>query len=125
MGHTAHLCKRESSEHESPWGVESERPVRIPRIRPNRRAAGGGREFESVSRVASELARTADVESVARTLLDEIAAMFGVSFAGLTFVSDDGSEAVGYLARSRGKDVDWWRDVRLDLAHEPSGVASA
>jgi PAS domain S-box-containing protein len=99
--------------------------VRTRRIRPNRRAAGGGREFESVSRVASELARTADVESVARTLLDEIAAMFGVSFAGLTFVSDDGSEAVGYLARSRGKDVDWWREIRLDLAHEPSGVASA
>jgi PAS domain S-box-containing protein len=99
--------------------------VRVPRIRPNRRAAGGGKEFESVSRVASEFARTADVEGVARTLLDEIAAMAGVSFAGLTFVSDEGSEAVGYLARSRGKDVDWWRELRLDLANEPSGIASA
>jgi PAS domain S-box-containing protein len=94
-------------------------------IRPNRRAAGGGREFESVSRVASELARTADVEGVARTLLDEMAAMFGVSFAGLTFVSDDASEAVGYLARSRGNDIAWWRDIKLDLTTEPSGVASA
>jgi len=75
--------------------------------------------------VASELARTADVEGVARTLLDEIAAMAGVSFAGLTFVSEDGKEAVGYLARSRGEDVDWWREMRLDLANEPSGVASA
>jgi len=99
--------------------------VRVPRIRPNRREAGGGKEFESVSRVASELARTADVEGVARTLLDEIAAMAGVSFAGLSFVSDDGSEAVGYLARSRGKDVDWWRELRLDLTNEPSGIASA
>jgi len=99
--------------------------VRVPRIRPNRRAAGGGKEFESVSRVASELARTADVEGVARTLLDEIAAMAGVSFAGLTFVSEDGSEAVGYLARSRGKDADWWRELRLDIANEPSGIASA
>ena len=53
------------------WDIESERPVRIPWIRPNRRAAGGGREFESVGRVASELARTADVEGVARTLLDD------------------------------------------------------
>jgi PAS domain S-box-containing protein len=78
-----------------------------------------------VSRVASELARTADVEGVARTLLDEIAAMAGVSFAGLTFVSDDGTEAVGYLARSRGEDADWWRELRLDLANEPSGVATA
>ena len=125
MGHTAHLCKRESSGHEYVRSVESQRPVRLPWIRPNRRAAGGGREFASVSRVASELARTADVEGVARTLLDEIAATFGVSFAGLTLVSDGGREAVGYLARSRGKDVDWWRDVRLDIENEPSGVASA
>ncbi len=99
--------------------------MRIPWLRPNRRAAGGGREFESVSRVASELARTADVEGVARTLLDEIAAQFGVSFAGLTFVSENGKEAVGYLARSRGKDVAWWREIQLDLENEPSGVASA
>ncbi|MDX6479588.1 MAG: hypothetical protein QOG85_98 [Gaiellaceae bacterium] len=99
--------------------------MRNPRIRPNRRAAGGGKEFESVSRVASEFARTADVEGVARTLLDEIAAMFGVSFAGLSFVSDDGREAVGYLARSRGKDADWWREMRVDLENEPSGIASA
>ena len=62
---------------------------------------------------------------MARTLLDEIAAMFGVSFAGLTFVSDDGSQAVGYLARSGGEDVDWWRELRLDLVNEPSGTASA
>ncbi|HEY2355392.1 MAG TPA: GAF domain-containing protein [Gaiellaceae bacterium] len=94
-------------------------------IRPKRREAGGGREFESVSRVASELARTADVEGVARTLLDEIAAMAGVSFAGLAFVSEDGNEAAGYLARSRGEDVDWWRELRLDIANEPSGIASA
>src|SRR5579862_5807986 len=113
MGHTAHLCKQESSEHEALRDVECARPVRIPRIRPNRRAAGGCREFESVSRVASKLARTADLEVVARTLLDEIAATFGVSFAGLTVISDDGREAVGYLARSDGKDADWWREVRL------------
>jgi PAS domain S-box-containing protein len=92
---------------------------------PRRVQAGGGRELETVSRVAQELARTADVESVARTLLDEIAVLFDISFAALTFVSDDKREATGYLARRRGKDVDWWRDVRLDLAHEPSGVASA
>ena len=51
--------------------------------------------------------------------------MFDVSFAGLTFVSEDASEAVGYLARSHGTDVEWWRKVRLDLAKEPSGIASA
>ena len=89
------------------------------------RRSGTTREFESVSRVADELARTADVEGAARTLLDEFAELFDVGFAALTFVSDDAREAAGYLARSRGEDVDWWREMRLDLEREPSGIASA
>ena len=87
--------------------------------------AGTTREFESVSRVAGALTRSADVEGVARTLLDELAQLFGVGFAALTFVSDDAREATGYLARSDGEDVDWWRTMRLDLDREPSGIASA
>ncbi|HEY3577778.1 MAG TPA: GAF domain-containing protein [Gaiellaceae bacterium] len=83
------------------------------------------RELESVSRVADELARTADVEGVARTLLDELAELFDLGFAALTIVSDDGREATGYLARSGGEDVDWWREMHLDLEREPSGIASA
>jgi PAS domain S-box-containing protein len=83
------------------------------------------RELASLRRIAAELARTSDVEGVARALLDEIAALFDVGFAALTFVSDDAREASGFLARSRGKDVSWWRDVRLDLVREPSGIASA
>jgi PAS domain S-box-containing protein len=84
-----------------------------------------GRELESVSRVADELARSADVERAARTLLDELALLFDVGFVALTFVSDDAREAAGYLARADGEDVDWWRDLRLDLEREPSGIASA
>ena len=84
-----------------------------------------GRELESVSRVADELARSADVERAARTLLDELALLFDVGFVALTFVSDDAREAVGYLARAEGEDVGWWRDLRLDLEREPSGIASA
>src|SRR5487761_232969 len=87
--------------------------------------AGGERERASLRRVAAELARTSDVEGVARALLDEIGSLFGVDFAALSFVSEDGSEASGYLARSHGSDVDWWRDVRVDLVREPSGIASA
>src|SRR5579884_1579513 len=67
----------------------------------------------------------ADIEGVARTLLDEIASLFDVSFVGLTFVSDEGSEAVGYLARSHAEDAPWWRELRLDLVNEASGIASA
>jgi PAS domain S-box-containing protein len=89
------------------------------------REPGTTREFESVRRVADEFARTADVEGMARTLLDEFAELFDVGFTALTFVSDDGREAAGYLARSGGEDLDWWRELRLDLEREPSGIASA
>jgi PAS domain S-box-containing protein len=85
----------------------------------------GARQLESLRRVAGELARTADVDGVARTLLDEIAALFEVPFVALTFVSEDGREASGYLGRLRGRDIDWWGDLRLDLEREPSGIASA
>ncbi|HEY2542077.1 MAG TPA: GAF domain-containing protein [Gaiellaceae bacterium] len=83
------------------------------------------RERASLRRVASELARTSDVEGVARALLDEIGSLFRVDFAGLSFVSEDGREAAGYLARSQGADAEWWRDVRIDLEREASGIASA
>lgn len=83
------------------------------------------RERASLRRVAAELARTSDVEGVARALLDEIGSLFSVDFAGLSFVSEDGREAAGYLARSQGADVDWWSGVRIDLEREPSGIATA
>jgi PAS domain S-box-containing protein len=83
------------------------------------------RELESLRRIAAELARASDVEGVARALLDEIGALFELGFVALAFISDDGREAAGFLGRSNGRDVDWWRDVRIDLAHEPSGIASA
>src|SRR5436190_5756540 len=83
------------------------------------------RELESLRRIAAELARTSDVEGVARALLDEIASLFDVGFVALTFVSEDAREASGYLARANGEDVDWWPDIRVDLVREPSGIASA
>jgi PAS domain S-box-containing protein len=83
------------------------------------------RELESLRRIAAELVRTSDVEGVARALLDGIASLFDVGFVALAFVSEDGQEASGFLARSGGKDVAWWRDVRVDLVREQSGIASA
>jgi len=96
--------------------------------RAGKRAAeslGRERELESLRRIAGELARTPDVEGVVRALLDEIAALFGVGFVALTFISDDASEASGFIARSEGRELPWWRDVHLNLAREPSGIASA
>jgi PAS domain S-box-containing protein len=82
------------------------------------------RELASLRRIASDLARAGDVEAVVRTLLDEIAALFEVGFVALTFVSEDGREASGFLARAKGEDVGWWRDMRVDLHNEASGIAS-
>ena len=82
------------------------------------------RELESLRRIAGELARAPDVEGVVRALLDEIGSLFGVGFAALAFISEDAAEAAGYLARSHGRELDWWREIRIDLAREPSGVAS-
>src|SRR5438105_4401466 len=86
--------------------------------------ASRARELDSLRRIAGELARTPDVEGVARALLDEIGSLFRVGFAALTFVSDDAREATGFLARSSRRDLDWWRDVHIDLTREPSGIAS-
>jgi len=82
------------------------------------------RELASLRRIASDLARAGDVEAVVRTLLDEIASLFDVGFVALTFVSEDGREASGFLARAHGEDVGWWRDMRVDLHSEASGIAS-
>ncbi len=83
------------------------------------------RQVESLRRIAGELTRTPDVEGVVRALLDEIGALFRVGFVALAFVSDDGAEASGFLARSHGEDIPWWPDVRLDLQRDSSGIASA
>jgi two-component system, NtrC family, sensor histidine kinase KinB len=82
------------------------------------------RELASLRRIASELARAGDVEAVVRTLLDEVAALFEVGFVGLTFISEDGAEGRGFLARAHGSDVPWWQEMRIDLKTEASGIAS-
>jgi PAS domain S-box-containing protein len=105
--------------------------VFVVRSRSGRALAGGGpppereRELESLRRIAVELASTSDVEGVARALLDEIASLFRVGFVALSFVSEDAREASGFLARANGEDVGWWPNIRVDLARELSGIASA
>jgi PAS domain S-box-containing protein len=84
------------------------------------------RELEASSHVSTALTRTDDAEGVARVLLDELIALFQLDFAALSLLSEDGREAIGLLARTgTGDDAEWWPDVRIDLEHEPSGIASA
>jgi two-component system phosphate regulon sensor histidine kinase PhoR len=89
------------------------------------RASLRERELRSIEAISNALARAGDADSVARALLDEIASLFSVEFAGLALVDDELNEAHGLLARKDGEDLDYWRGLRFDLRHEPSGVASA
>ena len=91
---------------------------------PRRRRSASASSRACAGSPASWRARS-DVEGVVRALLDEIASLFAVGFVALTFVSEDAREASGFLARANGEDVVWWPDVRVDLAREPSGIASA
>ena len=83
------------------------------------------REREDLNEFTTALARARDVDAVARVLLDRAVSLLPVEFASLTLVSEDGSEGVGVLARDESGEQDWWRDYRLDLRREPSGIASA
>jgi two-component system, OmpR family, phosphate regulon sensor histidine kinase PhoR len=83
------------------------------------------RELESLESISAAIARAGDAESVARVLLDEIAALFGVEFAGLALVDEQMNEAHGLLARREGVDFDYWSGLRVDLRSEPSGIGSA
>src|ERR671937_133118 len=83
------------------------------------------RELEAVSAISTELARTHDAETAVRLLLRHVLELVGVEFTALALVDEDATEAVGFLALDPTGEVEWWRDVRLDLANEPSGIASA
>ena len=65
------------------------------------------RELESLESISAAIARAGDVESVARVLLDEIAALIGVEFVGLALVDENMNEARGLLARREGVDFDY------------------
>jgi two-component system phosphate regulon sensor histidine kinase PhoR len=84
-----------------------------------------GRELETVAAISDALARTTDPEAAARVLLDEVGSLLGVEFTALALIDEEARQARGLIARDLGREVAWWREVRLDLRNEPSGIASA
>jgi PAS domain S-box-containing protein len=75
--------------------------------------------------VAPAYAESADTGSVARGLLDEVESAVGVELACLVLVDTEGRTASGLVGRVRERELEWFPDVRIDLANEPSGVATA
>jgi len=82
------------------------------------------RDFGAVTRIAAALIAAETREEIARAVIDEALDTIGVGFGALTTIDDDLTEARGLLARQGGEDVDWYREVRLDLRHESSGTAN-
>jgi PAS domain S-box-containing protein len=98
----------------------------IPRRTSAARAAPSrDRELGAIAAIAGALTRAGDLETAARPLVEQVLELIGVEFAAVAIVDADAKEARGVVARLQDADVDWWRDVRLDLRNEPSGIASA
>ncbi|HMI22112.1 MAG TPA: GAF domain-containing protein [Gaiellaceae bacterium] len=108
------------------WGERGELLSGGPRAREAEQLVSvRGRELEAVAATSDALARTADPESAARVLLDQVGSVLGIEFTALALIDGEAEEARGLLARDSGADVTWWRDIRIDLRNEPSGIASA
>jgi PAS domain S-box-containing protein len=88
-------------------------------------ATARDRELDAVARLVNALARVQAPEDAARTLLDEVESLLGTEFNALALINQDEDEAAGLVARSGGRDLGWWREMRVHLYNEPSGIASA
>jgi PAS domain S-box-containing protein len=82
------------------------------------------REFEAVTAITNALARATDAEAASLPLLRQVRELLGIEFAAVAVIDDDAAVARGVAAELLGEDVPWWRDLRLDLRNEPSGIAS-
>jgi PAS domain S-box-containing protein len=83
------------------------------------------RELEAVAAISNALARARDAEAAARPLVRQVRELLGVDFAGVVVVDDERETASGVFGELGDGEVGWWRDLRLDLRGEPSGIASA
>src|SRR5215203_5000872 len=83
------------------------------------------RELEAVAAMSNALARAHDVEEAARPLIRRVRELLGVEFSGVVVVDEAATTASGVVADLDGEEPEWWRDLRLDLRSEPSGIASA
>jgi PAS domain S-box-containing protein len=101
------------------------RQLRAGRPAPEVPRSTNDRRLEAIAAISAALTRARDLETASRPLVEQVQALLGVDFAAVTVVDPDATRASGILARLGNDDADWWRDMRLDLRNEPSGIASA
>src|SRR5581483_1206810 len=83
------------------------------------------RELGAVAELSTALARAGREEEAAAPLVRAVQDLLGIDFTAVAVIDSKQTEARGVVGRLQGGDVDWWPQLRLDLVHEPSGIASA
>ena len=108
------------------WG---DRGVIIGRIERTRQAeelvSMRDNEVEALADLSVALARAPDLETAALPLVEKVQSLLDVELAGVFVIDPECTFATGVRARLGPEDLAWWRETRLDLHNEPSGVASA
>ena len=82
-------------------------------------------EVEALAALSVALARAPDLKTAALPLVEQVQGLLAAEFAGVVVIDPEATVATGVLARLGGDDAGWWRELRLDLHNEPSGIASA
>jgi PAS domain S-box-containing protein len=97
----------------------------LARRTPATRRQVAGRDLESMAAIATAFTGTDDAATVARELLERVEPLVSVELACLFLVDEEARAASGLIGRVGGRELDWFPDLRVDLEHEPSGVATA
>jgi PAS domain S-box-containing protein len=92
-----------------------------------RRAAAAARkpQLESLSALTSAFGGSDDTATIARELLERVEPLVGVELSLLYLVDHDHRLASGVLGRDQGRELDWFREITVELDKEPSGVSKA
>jgi PAS domain S-box-containing protein len=91
------------------------------------RSAGSvsGPHLESMADIATAFGGSDDTATIARELLERVEPLVGVELSLLYLVDNERRIASGVLGRDHGKELEWFREITVDLDHEPSGVVAA
>jgi K+-sensing histidine kinase KdpD len=95
------------------------------RRRREREAKPSAARLNAVAELSVALARARDREEVGRVLLDTLNELIGSDFAGLVLIDEAAKGTLGLIARSGGRDLDWFSSLRGDLRKKNSGVGRA
>jgi PAS domain S-box-containing protein len=85
----------------------------------------GERQLESLSDIATAFGGSDDTATIARELLERVEPLVGVELTMLYLVDNDRRVATGVLGRDHGRELEWFRELTVDLDTEPSGVSTA